>query len=120
MGRAVTSKRVKPVVGGMLVLAAAAGALLAATPSSAERSATVRSVAAREARALTATAAAPRPHAQRTPSLFGGGARSTRAHVDEPLREPRRAQDEPTLEPWSLIAGALSVMIFIARRRRSS
>lgn len=98
-----------------LATVAAGGALLAATPSSAERTGPVRPAALREARVA---AAAPRAVAPVQFKLLGN-THSVRPRADE--LEARRAppKDEPVLEPWSLIAGGLSVMVFIARRRRS-
>ncbi|MBL0726207.1 hypothetical protein [Piscinibacter sp. HJYY11] len=95
---------------------AAGGALLAATPSSAERPGQVLT-AVREHRLPTA---APRPSVQSQFGSVGSGARSARPRADDVVSDARRApKEEPMLEPWSLMAGGLSVMVFIARRRRS-
>ncbi|MCR5881909.1 hypothetical protein LRS03_03150 [Rhizobacter sp. J219] len=101
-------------MGWLLALTVAGGALLTAAPSSAERTGTtIRSV--REA-------AKPRPVAQAAAFGFDGGAQSTTRRRDAGFisAEPRRAApEEPLFEPWSLLAGGLSVMGFIALRRRA-
>jgi hypothetical protein len=108
--------RIKRVVGAVLVAAAAGGALFVATPSSAERTSLPRAVP-RDARAVPV----PRAVAQSSLGSFGAR-RGARARPDDETLSGEvhaaKVSDEPTLEPWSLIAGGLAVMIFIARRRR--
>lgn len=112
----IRAKKTKRAMGLWLAMLAAGGALLAATPSSAERTGQVRA-SVREQRVMTA---APRAAA---PSQFNllGDMRSVRPRADELGLDARRVlpKDEPVFEPWSLIALGLSVMVFIARRRRS-
>lgn len=127
MDRAATVKRS---LGLVLVIAVTGGGLLMATPSSAERSPWPALAEARAATAPTkvqgrpvaatsqTSARSPRPSAQLSGTSFGG-ARSRRHRADEVDRPGVATDDEPGLEPWSLIAGGLSVMIFIARRRRA-
>lgn len=99
-------------MGWLLALAVAGGSLLTAAPSSAERAGT----AARSLR----EAAKPRPVAQTSAFGHGGRAQSARQRDTALSAEPRRtAPDEPLFEPWSLLAGGLSVMGFIALRRRA-
>lgn len=112
----IRAKKTKRAMGLWLAMLAAGGALLAAAPSSAERTGQVRS-GVRDARVAPA---ALRPAVQSQFGTLGGATRSVRARADELGAQARRApNDEPMLEPWSLIAGGLSVMVFIARRRRS-
>lgn len=110
----IREKKTKRAMGLWLAMVAAGGALLAATPSSAERTGPVRATV-RDARVATA---APRVAPPGQFSLTGN-TRSARPRADEIGLDARRApKDEPALEPWSLIAGGLAVMVFIARRRR--
>lgn len=108
MARAGNMKRA---VGWVSLMTLAGGALLVATPSSAERP------SARAPARVVAPVASPRPAAQARAMNFGR-LQADRSRAPFEVEAARPVNDEPVLEPWSLIAGALSVMVFIARRRR--
>lgn len=118
---------IKRSVGWAVVVAATGGGLLMATPSSAERSprhgltesrTSASSKAMQRALGHAALARSERPSAQRAGGSTGaeGGARR---HREDPLAGAAPEREEPGLEPWSLLAVGLSVMVFIARRRRA-
>ncbi|GAB4556522.1 MAG: hypothetical protein IV105_01715 [Rhizobacter sp.] len=106
----------KRAVGLAAVVAVTCGALQAATPSFDKVVTTGLSSATREARTQT-----PKPRAALGLASAGSStARMARASSDG-LRTalPDTAQAEPRLEPWSLLAGALGVALFVAGRRRA-
>ncbi|MBC7995236.1 MAG: hypothetical protein H7Z15_18550 [Rhizobacter sp.] len=106
----------KRAVGLAAVVAVTCGALQAATPSFDKAVAKGLSSAAREARLQT-----PKPRAALgLGSTSSSTTRTARASGDT-LRSalPDPAQAEPILEPWSLLAGALGVALFVAGRRRA-
>ena len=104
-------------VGLAVLVAVACGALQAATPSL-ERAAGTSPTAAREARLFAHKPKAVLAGAMglRAVKRAGDGSRPSSTRGAEAGAQP---DDDVSLEPWSLIAVALSVMIFIAGRRRT-
>jgi hypothetical protein len=106
----------KRAVGLAAVVAVTCGALQAATPSFDKAVAKGVSSASREARLQT-----PKPRAALELGTNGSSStRTVRGSADN-LRVtlPQTTQVEPRFEPWSLLACALGVALFVAGRRRA-
>jgi len=106
----------KRAVGLTAVVAVTCGGLQAATPSFDKAVSTGLSSAAREVRLQ-----APKPRAALGLGSTGSPtSRKVRTSADG-LRAalPDTVEAEPRLEPWSLLAGALGVALFVAGRRRA-
>ena len=107
----------KRAVGLTALVAVTCGGLQAATPSFDKTVTTGLSSAAREVRLQT-----PKPRVALGLGSTGSSSssRTARASGDN-LRAalPDTPQAEPRLEPWSLLAGALGVALFVAGRRRA-